>query len=88
MAVAVLLEIFVLYKAMKEVLHETHVEAKGLAIVGKSFSSLKRAKPATKLVFMEDLVATLGGIIAIIGILFPILQVFMLQKELLLSLLV
>ena len=69
LALAVLLEIFVLYKAMKEVLHEAHVEAKGLAIVGKSFNSLKRAKPATKLVFMEDLVATLGGIIAIIGIL-------------------
>ena len=69
LAVAVLLETFVLYKAMKEVLHEAHVEAKGLAIVGKSFGSLKRAKPATKLVFMEDLVATLGGIIAIIGIL-------------------
>jgi cation diffusion facilitator family transporter len=69
LAVAVLLETYVLYKAMKEVLHEAHVEAKGLAIVGKSFSSLKRAKPATKLVFMEDLVATLGGIIAIIGIL-------------------
>ncbi|WP_428911667.1 cation diffusion facilitator family transporter [Niallia sp. Krafla_26] len=69
LAAAVLLESYVLYKAMKEVLHETHVEAKGLAIVGKSFSSLNRAKPATKLVFMEDLVATFGGIIAIIGIL-------------------
>ncbi|WP_338472484.1 cation diffusion facilitator family transporter [Niallia sp. XMNu-256] len=66
---AVLLEAYVLFKAMKEVLHETHVEAKGFAIVRKSFSGLHRAKPATKLVFMEDLVATLGGIIAIIGIL-------------------
>jgi len=66
---AVLLESFVLYKAMKEVLHENHIEAKGFAIVGKSFSGLRRAKPATKLVFMEDLVATLGGLIAIIGIL-------------------
>ena len=44
-------------------------EAKGFAIVAKSFSSLNRAKPATKLVFMEDFVATLGGVIAIIGIL-------------------
>ena len=69
LAVAVLLETFVLYKAMKEVLHETQTDAKGFAIVAKSFSSLNRAKPATKLVFMEDLVATLGGIIAIIGIL-------------------
>ena len=69
LGIAVLLETYVLYKAMKEVLHEAHVEAKGFAIVAKAFSSLKRAKPATKLVFMEDLVATLGGIIAIIGIL-------------------
>ena len=69
LGLAVILETFVLYKAMKEVLHEAHVDAKGFAIVAKSFSSLKRAKPATKLVFMEDFVATLGGIIAIIGIL-------------------
>ena len=69
LALAVILETFVLYKAMKEVLHETQTDAKGFAIVAKSFSSLNRAKPATKLVFMEDLVATLGGIIAIIGIL-------------------
>ena len=45
------------------------LKQKGFGIVAKSFSGLKRAKPATKLVFMEDLVATLGGIIAIIGIL-------------------
>lgn len=69
LGVAVILESYVLYKAMKEVLHETHIEAKGFAIVAKSFSGLKRAKPATKLVFMEDFVATLGGLIAIIGIL-------------------
>jgi cation diffusion facilitator family transporter len=69
LGVAVLLETYVLYKAMKEVLHETHTDAKGFAIVSKSFSSLKRAKPATRLVFMEDFVATLGGLIAIIGIL-------------------
>ena len=69
LAIAVILESYVLYKAMKEVLHETHMEAKGFNIVKKSFSGLRRAKPATKLVFMEDLVATLGGVIAIIGIL-------------------
>ena len=54
---------------MKEVLHETHIEARGFDIIRKSFAGLRRAKPATKLVFMEDLVATLGGVIAIIGIL-------------------
>ena len=69
LGLAVILETYVLYKAMKEVLHETQTEAKGFAILTKSIGVLKRAKPATKLVFMEDLVATLGGIIAIIGIL-------------------
>lgn len=66
---AVILESYVLYKAMKEVLHETNTDAKGFAIVGRSFSGLGQAKPATRLVFMEDLVATSGGLIAIIGIL-------------------
>ena len=69
LGVGVLLECYVLFKAMKEVLHEAHIEATGFGIVAKSISSLKRAKPATKLVFMEDFVATLGGVIAIIGIL-------------------
>ncbi len=69
LGIAVILETYVLFKAMKEVLHETHMEATGFGIVAKSFAGLRRAKPATKLVFMEDLVATLGGVIAIIGIL-------------------
>jgi cation diffusion facilitator family transporter len=69
LGLAVVLESYVLFKAMKEVLHETHIEAKGFAIVPKSLGAFKRAKPATKLVFMEDFVATLGGLIAIIGIL-------------------
>src|SRR3954453_7239863 len=48
LGVAVLLEMYVLYKAMKEVLHETNTEANGFGIVVKSFSSLKWAKPATR----------------------------------------
>lgn len=69
LGIAVILEFYVLYKAMKEVLHETQTEAKGIQVFTESFRNLGQAKPATKLVFMEDLVATLGGIIAIIGIL-------------------
>ena len=69
LAIGVILESYVLYKAMKEVVHETRIEAKGFNVVTKSFSGLRRAKPATKLVFMEDLVATSGGVIAIISIL-------------------
>ncbi|HIW31953.1 MAG TPA: cation diffusion facilitator family transporter [Candidatus Paenibacillus intestinavium] len=70
LGIAVILESMVMYKAMKEVLHEVNVKAKGLfGIVSKSFANVGRSKPATKLVFMEDLVATIGGVIAIIGIL-------------------
>jgi len=68
LAVATLLETFVLFKAMKEILHEIEVEASGLQVFKKSFANLGRAKPATKLVFMEDLVATLGGLLAIIAV--------------------
>ncbi|QIZ11196.1 cation transporter [Priestia megaterium] len=68
LAVSTLLETFVLFKAMKEILHEIEVEASGLQIFSESFVNLGRAKPATKLVFMEDLVATLGGLLAIIAV--------------------
>jgi len=68
LAISVLLELFVLYKAGKEVLHETGSEGTGMKVFALSFKHLKRAKPATKLVFMEDLVATSGGIIAMIAV--------------------
>jgi cation diffusion facilitator family transporter len=68
LAFAVILETFVLYKAMKEVMHEVGEEGKGLSVFVKSFAHLNRAKPATKLVFMEDLVATSGGLLAIIAV--------------------
>lgn len=65
---ALILELYVLFKAMKEVLHEVGVEEKGLSVFFKSFAHLGRAKPATKLVFMEDMVATIGGLLAIIAV--------------------
>ncbi|KIL45017.1 cation diffusion facilitator family transporter [Jeotgalibacillus soli] len=68
LGIAVVLELFVLFKAGKEVLHETGQDAKGIQVMAKSFGSLKRAKPATKLVFMEDLVATIGGILAMLAV--------------------
>lgn len=69
LGLGVVLESYVLIKATIEVLKETNSHARGLAIFKNIFINLKKAKPATKLVFMEDLVATSGGIIAIIGIL-------------------
>jgi cation diffusion facilitator family transporter len=68
LALATLLETFVLFKAMKEILHEIEIEAKGLNVFTMAFANLGRAKPATKLVFMEDMVATLGGLLAIIAV--------------------
>ncbi|MET1014558.1 MAG: cation diffusion facilitator family transporter [Paenisporosarcina sp.] len=69
LAIATILELFVLYKAGKEVLHESRVESKGLDPLIKSFTHLKNAKPATKLVFMEDLVATSGNLLALTAVL-------------------
>ena len=70
LGIAIILEFSVLYKAGKEILNEAGVDNSGLlAPITTSFSHMDRAKPATKLVFMEDLVATAGGILAFIAIL-------------------
>jgi cation diffusion facilitator family transporter len=58
----------ILFKAMKEILHETRVEGKGFGIVKTAFQNVKRAAPPTRLVFYEDLVATTGALLAIIAI--------------------
>ncbi|MEK4130965.1 cation diffusion facilitator family transporter [Solibacillus sp. FSL W8-0474] len=67
LTIGFVLELFVLNKAAKEVLHEVSVERKGIAII-QSAKYLKRAKPATKLVWMEDLVATSGNLLAFLAI--------------------
>ena len=69
LAIATVLEGFVLYKAGKQVLHESQLDSKGLDPFVKSLPYLKNAKPATKLVFMEDMVATSGNILAITAVL-------------------
>lgn len=65
---ATLLEFTVLYKAGKEILHDAGVEGGPLAPVTKGFKNLKYARPATKLVFMEDTVATAGGLLALVAV--------------------
>lgn len=69
LAVGIVLESFVLYKASKEVFLDAGLEHDGLSSFPKSFAHLSKAKPPTKLVFMEDLVATTGGLIAFIAVL-------------------
>jgi cation diffusion facilitator family transporter len=68
LALAVILEGFVLFKAMKETLHEVGIKAKGFGIVTKSVANVNKAKAATKLVFLEDTVATIGGLLALFAI--------------------
>lgn len=69
LGIGILLEFFVLFKAGKEVLHEVGMKNGGIAPITTSFRYLNRAKPATKLVFMEDFVATAGGLLAFIAVL-------------------
>ncbi|MFT8322155.1 MAG: cation diffusion facilitator family transporter [Bacillus sp. (in: firmicutes)] len=68
LAAAVCLEFFVLIKAMKEIVNGLELEVKGWKLFTHSFLYLKRAKPATKLVFLEDIVATGGGLLAMIAV--------------------
>ncbi|KKK36708.1 cation diffusion facilitator family transporter [Mesobacillus campisalis] len=69
LGVSIILESIVLFKAMKETLHEVGIDAKGLDIIPKSIMNVNKAKPATKLVFLEDSVATGGGILALLAVL-------------------
>ncbi|ASK61734.1 hypothetical protein CFK37_05970 [Virgibacillus phasianinus] len=70
LGVAAILEGIVLVKAMKEITDDkSDGDIKGFKIISESFKHVREAKPATKLVFLEDMVATSGAIIAIIAIL-------------------
>ena len=66
--IGIVLESSVLHKAAVEILHEAGQEKAGLSSIIRSAKFLKRAKPATKLVWMEDLVATSGNVLAFFAI--------------------
>src|SRR5690606_17744584 len=59
---------FILVKAMKEILAEAHVQAKGFQLLPAAFKNAGRAAPATRLVFYEDLVAVSGAFLALIAV--------------------
>lgn len=65
--IGTIMESFVLHKAAKEVLHDVGKKA-GITAIFKSIAYLNSAKPATKLVWMEDSVATCGNLLAILAI--------------------
>ncbi|TGE34597.1 cation diffusion facilitator family transporter [Desulfosporosinus sp. Sb-LF] len=60
---------YVLSKAIREIVKETRIETKGFASIAAAIKNVKRASPATRLVFYEDLVATFGAILALGAIL-------------------
>lgn len=69
LGVAGILESVVLLKAMKEVTEDIPGEdIKGIKVLTASIKHIGEAKPATKLVFLEDMVATAGALIAIVSI--------------------
>lgn len=68
LAIGVILEGTVLLKAAQEIAHEVGFDHAGVKTIPLAITNINRAKPATKLVFMEDFVATFGGVLAIIAI--------------------
>lgn len=67
LAAAIIVDGFILIKAMKEIAEEAGVEEKG-NIVTTAFKNVSKASPATRLVFYEDLVATSGAVLALAGV--------------------
>lgn len=67
---------WVLVKAMKEIVHESRADAKGLQIVPAAFRNVGRAAPPTRLVFYEDLVATTGALLALLAVVVTALTSF------------
>jgi cation diffusion facilitator family transporter len=63
--ITILVDGYVLIKAMKEILHETRVEARGLGKIKAAFRNVHLASPPTRLVFYEDIIATLGAFLAL-----------------------
>src|SRR5690625_5144183 len=64
---AFLIDGLILLKIMKEIANEAKIEKPGNILLD-AFKHVKKAAPATKLVFYEDIVATLGAVLAILGI--------------------
>ncbi|WP_108670102.1 cation diffusion facilitator family transporter [Peribacillus acanthi] len=69
MLFAVVIDGFILFKAMKEIVHETRSDAKGLGVVSTAFKNVALAAPPTRLVFYEDIIATFGALLALGSIL-------------------
>lgn len=70
LAISVAVDGIILIKAMKEIAKETRTEATGLSIIRNAAKNVRRASPPTRLVFYEDIVATLGALLALVAVVF------------------
>lgn len=68
LAIAIIVDGSILFKAMKEIVKEAKLEAKGLGIIGAAVKNVGRAAPPTRLVFYEDVVATSGAALALLAV--------------------
>jgi cation diffusion facilitator family transporter len=66
--ISIVIDGAILLKAMKSIVEETRVEAKGLAVIKAAIKNVGRAAPSTRLVFYEDIVATIGGTLALVAV--------------------
>ncbi|TFB24300.1 cation diffusion facilitator family transporter [Filobacillus milosensis] len=68
LSASVLIDGSVLFKVMKEVVQESEEDTSEKGFFKTVIENIKYAAPPTRLVFYEDIVATLGGFVAIIAV--------------------
>lgn len=69
LSLAILFEIYAVRAAMRAVLKDVGVQARGLEVIGISIKNISRvANPAVKFVFFEDAAALAGAIMALIAV--------------------
>ncbi|MBD1382238.1 cation diffusion facilitator family transporter [Metabacillus arenae] len=68
LVLAVLIDGAILWKAMKEIAHETRSGDKGFAVMKNAFKNVNLAAPPTRLVFYEDIIATFGALLALVSV--------------------
>ena len=68
LGIGIIMEGSVLMKASKEIAHDAGIKVNAISAIPNALTHLNSAKPATKLVFMEDSVATSGGVLAFLAV--------------------
>lgn len=76
MVLNILIDGFILVKAMKEIAREARVNAHGFQLFSSAFANVNRAAPPTRLVFFEDLVAVSGAFLTLAAVIISALTPF------------